>query len=175
VGQPILAAAGFQPARSSPKIRGGPKSRLYSLGGPFAVYPDKGEILVSVRGPGALEQALPDIMKESPEALFVESGGWFEDNPQQTVDFALKSRLPALYGRREYAETGGFMSCGIDYREMYRTAADYISRILKGAQPAVLPVQQPTKIQLVINMKTAKALGLTIPPALLLRANQIFE
>jgi len=130
---------------------------------------------VSVRSPGALEQALPDIMKESPEVLFVESGGWFEDNPQQIVDFALKSRLPALYGRREYAETGGFMSCGIDYREMYHTAADYISRILKGAQPAVLPVQRPTKVQLVINMKTAKALGLTIPPALLLRANQIFE
>jgi putative ABC transport system substrate-binding protein len=67
------------------------------------------------------------------------------------------------------------MSCGIDHREMYRTAADYISRILKGAQPAVLPVQQPTKVELVINMKPAKALGLTIPPALLLRANQIFE
>ncbi len=130
---------------------------------------------VDVRSPGALEQALPGIMKESPQALLVESGGWFEAEPQQIVEFALKNRLPTLYGRREYAESGGFMSCGIDYREMYRTAADYIVRILKGAQPAVTPVQEPTKIGLVINMKTAKALGLTIPPALLLRANQIFE
>ena len=131
--------------------------------------------VVSVRSPGALEQALPDIRKAAPEALLVESGGWFEAEPQQIVEFALRNRLPALYGRREYAESGGFMSCGIDYREMYRTAADYIVRILKGAQPAVTPVQEPTKIGLVINMKTAKALGLTIPPALLLRANQIFE
>ncbi len=130
---------------------------------------------VDVRSPAALEQALPGIMKESPQALLVESGGWFEAEPQQVVEFALRNRLPALYGRREYAESGGFMSCGIDYREMYRTAADYMVRILKGAQPAVTPVQEPTKIGLVINMKTAKALGLTIPPALLLRANQIFE
>ena len=130
---------------------------------------------VSVRSPEALEQALPDIRKAAPEALLVEAGGWFEAEPQQIVEFALRNRLPALYGRREYAESGGFMSCGIDYREMYRTAADYIVRILNGAQPAVTPVQEPTKIGLVINMKTAKALGLTIPPALLLRANQIFE
>ena len=130
---------------------------------------------VSVRSLEALEQALPDIRKAAPEALLVEAGGWFEAEPQQIVEFALRNRLPALYGRREYAESGGFMSCGIDYREMYRTAADYIVRILNGAQPAVTPVQEPTKIGLVINMKTAKALGLTIPPALLLRANQIFE
>jgi putative ABC transport system substrate-binding protein len=130
---------------------------------------------VDVRSPAALEQALPGIMKESPQALLVESGGWFEAEPQQIVEFALRNRLPALYGRREYAESGGFMSCGIDYREMYRTATDYIVRILKGALPAVTPVQGPTTIGLVINMKTAKALGLTIPPALLLRANQIFQ
>ena len=130
---------------------------------------------VDVRSPAALEQALPDITKESPEALLVEAGGWFEAEPQQIVDFAFKNRLPALYGRREYAESGGLMSCGIDYREMYRTAADYIARILKGAQPALLPVQEPTKTELVINMKTAKALGLTVPITLLGRADEVIE
>jgi putative ABC transport system substrate-binding protein len=130
---------------------------------------------VGVRTLAALEGALPEIMKESPQALFVGSSGWFEDNHRLITDLALKSRLPALYVRREYAEVGGLISYGVNYREMYRTAADYIARILKGAKPADLPVQQPTKIELVINLKTAKTLGLTIPPSLLQRADQLIE
>jgi len=130
---------------------------------------------VGVRTLAALEGILPDIMKEAPQALFVGSSGWFEDNHRLITDLALKSRLPALYVRREYAEVGGLISYGVNYREMYRTAADYIARILKGANPADLPVQQPTKIELVINLKTAKALGLTIPPSLLQRADQVIE
>ena len=99
----------------------------------------------------------------------------FEDNPRQIVDLARKTRLPALYIRREYAETGGTMSYGISYRDMYRAAADYIARILKGTNPADLPVQQPTKIELVINLKTVKALGITVPQSLLLRADEVIQ
>jgi putative tryptophan/tyrosine transport system substrate-binding protein len=87
---------------------------------------------VGVRGLAGLEGSLPDILKESLEALFVGSAGWFEDHPWQIVDFALKSRLPALYIRRDYVEIGGAMSYGIDYREMYRTSADYVARVLRG-------------------------------------------
>jgi putative ABC transport system substrate-binding protein len=122
-----------------------------------------------------LEKSLPELMEQRPQALFVGSSGWFEDNPRQILDFALKTRLPTLYVRREYVEMGGIMSYGIDYREMYRNAASYIVRILKGQNPAELPVIQPTKVQLVINLKSAKALGLTITSPLLIRADEVIE
>ena len=130
---------------------------------------------VGVGNLAALEEVLLDIMKESPGALFVGSSILFEDNPRQIVDLARKTRLPALYIRREYAETGGTMSYGISYRDMYRAAVDYIARILKGTNPADLPVQQPTKIELVINLKTVKALGITVPQSLLLRADEVIQ
>ena len=130
---------------------------------------------VGVPGLARLEELLPDLMKESPGALFVGSSEVFEDNAQQVVDLALKTGLPTLYVRREYAEIGGTMAYGIRYRDMYRTAADYIVRILNGASPADLPVQLPTKIELVINLKTAKAIGFTIPPLLLVGADEVIE
>ncbi len=130
---------------------------------------------VGVGSLAALEGALPNIMKGSPKALFVGSSGWFEDNHRHVMDLVLKSHLPALYVRREYAEVGGMMSYGVNYREMFRTAAEYIARILKGATPAALPVRQPVKTELVINLKTAKALGLTIPSSLLLRADEVIQ
>ena len=130
---------------------------------------------VGVRNLAALEEALPDLMKESPGALFVGSSVQFEDHPQQIVDLALKTRLPTLYIRREFAEIGGLISYGVSFRDQYRTAADYIARILKGANPADLPVQQPVKIELVINLKTARALDLNIPPSLLVRADEVIE
>lgn len=130
---------------------------------------------VGVGSVAALEGALPHITKKSPQALFVGSSGLFGYNYRLILDLALKSRLPALYVRREYVEAGGLISYGVSYREMFRLAADYIARILNGSKPADLPVQQPTKIELVINLKTTKALGLTIPPPLLALADEVIE
>lgn len=130
---------------------------------------------VGVRSPDVLDQALPEVMKDSPEALFIGSAAWFEDNPRRIVDFAFKTKLPALYIRPEYAEIGGMMSYGIDFREMYRNAVEYVVRVLKGEKPAELPVIQPAKIDLVINLKTMKALGLTTTPPLLARADEVIE
>jgi putative ABC transport system substrate-binding protein len=88
---------------------------------------------------------------------------------------ALKNRLPTISGPRHFVEAGGLMAYGPHFPDLFRRAATYVDKILKGARPADLPVEQPTKFELIINLKTAKALGLTIPPALLARADQIIE
>ena len=96
-------------------------------------------------------------------------------NQKRIVGFALKSRLPSMYNRREDVEAGGLMSYGADIADSYRRVAYYVDRILKGAKPADLPVEQPTKFELVINLKTAKQIGLTIPPEVLARANKLIK
>ena len=91
------------------------------------------------------------------------------------MDLAAKNRLPAVYSSRDFVDAGGLMSYGPDFADLFRRAATYVDKILKGAKPGDLPVEQPTKLELVINLKTAKALGLAIPPSLLQRADQIIE
>jgi len=99
----------------------------------------------------------------------------FTTHRRQLAELAIRSRLPAIYSIREFVDAGGLMSYGADYADLYRRAATYIDKILKGAKPAELPVEQPTKFELVINLKTAKALGLTVPPPLLARADRVIE
>ena len=96
-------------------------------------------------------------------------------NLKRIVGFALKSRLPSVYGSREYVDAGGLMSYGADQADSYRRVAYYVDRILKGAKPADLPVEQPTKFEFVINLKTAKQIGVTIPPNVLARADKVIK
>jgi len=109
------------------------------------------------------------------EALFVLTDPMLWLHRQRLAHLAAKHRLPTMHGLREYAESGSLMAYGVDLAGVVRRAAFYIDRILKGAKPADLPVEQPTKFELVINLKTAKALGLTIPETLLQRADQVIE
>jgi putative ABC transport system substrate-binding protein len=96
-------------------------------------------------------------------------------NGKRIAGFALKSRLPSVYVRREYVDAGGLMSYGADLADSYRRVAYFVDRILKGAKPADLPVEQPTKFELVINLKTAKQIGVTIPPNVLARADKVIR
>jgi len=108
-------------------------------------------------------------------ALTVSASTMFFVEPRRLVDLAASNRLPAMYPSRDYVDAGGLMSYGPDIPDLFRRAAIYVDKILKGAKPADLPVEQPTKFELVINMKTAKTLGLTIPPSILQRADQVIE
>jgi putative ABC transport system substrate-binding protein len=108
-------------------------------------------------------------------ALLVLGGGVFFPQARRIADLAARSRLPTMYGLRAYAEAGGLISYGADINDIWRRAATYVDKILKGAKPADLPIEQPTKFELVINLKTAKALGLTIPQTILLQADQVIE
>ncbi len=127
------------------------------------------------RAAEALDQAFAAISREQTGALVVLTDGDFYLHRARIAALAAQHRLPAIYGHPEHVTAGGLMSYSPDFVDNYRRAGIYVGKILKGARPADLPVEQPTKFELVINMKTARALGLTIPPALLLRADQVIE
>jgi ABC-type uncharacterized transport system substrate-binding protein len=131
--------------------------------------------LLEARGPNEFDGAFAAMAKERVGALLVLSDAIFSSHRTRLADLAARSRLPAAYGVRESVEAGGLMSYGPSLLDSYWRAATYVDKILKGAKPADLPVEQPTKFELVINMKTAKALGLTIPQSVLLRADQVIE
>jgi len=113
--------------------------------------------------------------KERPDGLYVSTSALTNSHQIRIVNFALKSQLPSVYGRREYVENGGLMYYGADLADSYRRVAYYVDRILKGSKPADLPVEQPLKFELVINLKTAKQIGMVIPPDLLARATRIIR
>ncbi len=131
--------------------------------------------LLEVRSPNELEGAFAAMSRERAGALLVLPHPFNFYHAKRIADLAAKSRLPAVYPFRESVEAGGLMAYAADAPDMFRRAATYVDKILKGAKPADLPVEQPTKFELVINLKTAKALGLMIPRALLLRADQVVE
>jgi len=131
--------------------------------------------LAGVGNANDLPRAFASMTAEHTGAFMVVADTMFSSNRAQILDFAAKSRLPAIFWRREFVDAGGLLSYGASYLDQYRRAAVFVDKILKGAKPADLPIEQPTSFELVINLKTAKALGLTIPPSLLLRADQVIE
>jgi len=131
--------------------------------------------LLDARGPTEFEGAFAAMAKERVGGLFVVADTMFNLHRARLVELAAKSRLPAAYGTRDAVESGGLMSYGPSLPDLFERGATYVDKILKGAKPADLPVEQPTKFELVINLKTAKALGLTIPPSLLARADEVIE
>jgi putative ABC transport system substrate-binding protein len=130
---------------------------------------------VEVRGPTDLEHAFGTINATRADALLVLGDPMFFDHGKRLVRLAARHRLPTSFGDEGFAELGGLMSYGESYSESFRRAAAYVDKILKGAKPADLPIEQPTRFELVINLKTAKALGLKIPQSVLLRADQVIR
>ena len=128
-----------------------------------------------VRNAGGFEKVFAALSKEGPDGLYVTTGSLITANQKRIVGLALKSRLPSVYGRREFVDAGGLMSYENDLADSFRRAATYVDKILKGAKPADLPVEQPTKFELVINLKTAKQIGLTMPPNMLARADKVIK
>ena len=131
--------------------------------------------LREVRDADGFEKLFARLNKERPDGLFILSSPLMNTNQKRTVGFALKNRLPSMYSNREHVDAGGLMAYGADRSDSYRRAAYFVDRILKGAKPADLPVEQPMKFELVINLKTAKQIGVTVAPNLLARADRVIR
>jgi ABC-type uncharacterized transport system substrate-binding protein len=143
------------------------EGRAYTLGLAFQA--------VEVRQSSDLEAGFAKISQGHPDALYVVADAVLLERWSQIIAFAAQSKRPAIYTARRFADAGGFMSYGVHWQDLVRRSMTYVDKILRGAKPADLPVEQPTKFELVINFETAKALGLTIPPSLLERADQVIE
>jgi putative ABC transport system substrate-binding protein len=131
--------------------------------------------LVAVRSPDDIDRAFSAMASQRPDAFVMFPSVMFFIERRRVIDLADKHRLPTIYVAREFVEPGGLFSYGASIADLFRRTATYVDKILKGAKPADLPVEQPTKFELVINLKTAKALGLTIPPSLLARADEVIQ
>jgi putative ABC transport system substrate-binding protein len=131
--------------------------------------------VVLVQGPEDLADRLNNMLADRPDALIVHGGPLAYRHMADILGFAARHRLPTAHDDRTFALAGGLLSYGPNYADLFRRAAVYVDKILKGAKPADLPVEQPTKFELVLNMKTAKALGLTIPPSVLARADEVIQ
>jgi putative tryptophan/tyrosine transport system substrate-binding protein len=128
-----------------------------------------------IRAADDFEKVFAALSKDRPDGLYLTGGPVLNANLKRTVGFALKNRLPSMYNRREDVDAGGLIYYGPDFADVYRRVAYYVDRILKGAKPTDLPVEQPTKFEFVINLKTAKQIGLTIPPEVLARATRLIK
>ncbi len=131
--------------------------------------------VMEIRDPGQFDKTFAAMTTAHLDAIFVPADSMFFQHRARLAHLAAKTRLPAMWGLREHAETGGLLAYATDLNDLARRAATFVDKILKGAKPADLPVEQPTKFELVINLKTAKALGLTIPQSLLVRADEIIQ
>jgi putative ABC transport system substrate-binding protein len=158
---------------------------MANIGNPFAVL-ELGEVQATVRVLG-LEVTTLEIrraeeimnafraLKSRPDALYVVNDPLVNTNRIRIITLALGARLPTMHGSRDHVEAGGLMSFGPNFPDLFRRAADFVDKILRGAKPADIPVEQPTKFDLVVNLITATALGLDVPPALLARADEVIE
>jgi putative ABC transport system substrate-binding protein len=122
-----------------------------------------------------LRRHLHERKREGAQALITTTGSLIYTQQRQVLDFAAKNRLPAMYPASEFVEAGGLMSYASSYTDLYRRAGDFVDKILKGAKPADLPIEQPTKFEFFVNLKTAKQIGVTIPSNVLVRADRVIK
>jgi putative ABC transport system substrate-binding protein len=131
--------------------------------------------LYDIRRAEDYERTFAAMAKAQIDALAVAPNAAHRERRRQLAALAARYQLPAIYGSRDMVEAGGLMSYGVDFRDLWRKGADYVDRIFKGTQPGNLPIEQPTKFELVINLATAKALGVTVPPSILVSADEVIE
>jgi putative ABC transport system substrate-binding protein len=139
---------------------------------------DQSHVLLHTVGPrnlNELDTAFADLLNARPDALLVTAEAFTRQHLVRILDFANSNKIPAMFEDSSYVVAGGLMSYGPDYQDVFRKAAVFVDKILKGAKPADLPIEQPTKFELVINLKTAKAIGLSVPPTLLTTADKVIE
>jgi ABC-type uncharacterized transport system substrate-binding protein len=167
---PKISRLGILTNRSNiPEARGGAATA------PFAQVLRLTFLPVDVRSPSGFDDAFAELIRERVDALTATENPLNVEHKDLIVSFAAKNRLPTVFGEQVFVEAGGLMSYGISFVDLLQRLATYMDKILRGAKPADLPVAQPTKFELVINLKTAKALGLTIPPSVLQRADQVID
>ena len=159
---------------------GNPTNEVYRVTFPAEIPPTARALgvqiqVLEVSEPGQIEDAIEAAVRGRADALHVLGDPIFHIPPHRVPELAARARLPAIYITADLVRAGGLMSYGPNFIDLYRRAATYVDQILKGQKPAELPVEQPSRFELVINLKTAKALGLVIPPSVLLRADQIIE